>query len=625
MKRRSVTSPLMAGVAALTMLIGGAAFAAPSDVMVDDGVIDSAVEAAHNHQHGHEEGHLPSGSENVNVVGKLDVVPPEGGIADVAVMGDYAYLNAWQPYCPNAGVHIVDISDPASPQKVGFLRANKNSYHGEGAQVIHVDTKHFTGDILVVNNEACDSAKPFDGGVNIWNVTDPRRPLVMARGVGDWDRIAPRVEHPSSTASQSHSVFAWDAGAKAYMVFVDNEEATDVDIMDISKPWAPVMVAEYDFNERFPQIVQPDLGDAASFLHDMVVKKIGSRYVLLASYWDGGYVTADVTDPANATYIADTDFANPDSEALESGLTVKPEGSAHQAEFSKDNDYVVVADEDFSPYAVVPRNTSENKEFQATQGSNTPQVDPDTSMVGDTVWVGQACDADAAVPAAPSTPSGTQIALVERGVCPFTEKQGNVEAAGGYEGVITFNREGSDGCSDLLNMSVEGTIPSLFVGRDVGWDLLDLSGYNDAACRTTSQPTPSTPLGTVGDAVDVSAVFDGWGYVHLYANGAGKLTELDTYAIPEAHDPAYASGYGDLSVHEVAMSHERNELGYLSYYSSGFKVIQIEGGELVEKGHFIDEGGNNFWGVEVWNHSGKEYVLASDRDFGLYIFEYTGG
>ncbi|HEX2192272.1 MAG TPA: hypothetical protein VHH09_03685 [Acidimicrobiales bacterium] len=37
-------------------------------------------------------------------------------------------------------------------------------------------------------------------------------------------------------------------------------------------------------------------------------------------------------------------------------------------------------------------------------------------------------------------------------------------------------------------------------------------------------------------------------------------------------------------------------------------------------GAFIDEGGNNFWGVEVWHdETGRRYVLlASDKDFGLY-------
>ena len=41
-------------------------------------------------------------------------------------------------------------------------------------------------------------------------------------------------------------------------------------------------------------------------------------------------------------------------------------------------------------------------------------------------------------------------------------------------------------------------------------------------------------------------------------------------------------------------------------------------------GSYIARGGNNFWGIQVIERNGKEYVLASDRDFGLYVFEYTG-
>ncbi|HSO02356.1 MAG TPA: hypothetical protein VLS46_07495, partial [Gaiellaceae bacterium] len=119
--------------------------------------------------------------------------------------------------------------------------------------------------------------------------------------------------------------------------------------------------------------------------------------------------------------------------------------------------------------------------------------------------------------------------------------------------------------------------------------------------------------------------FDGWGYVHLYRNGAGKLAELDTFALPEAHDQAYVRGFGDLSVHEVATSAARDDLAYLSYYAGGFRVLRIVGEELEEAGHFVDVGGNNFWGVEVFQSGGQELVAASDRDSGLYIFRYTGG
>ena len=53
-------------------------------------------------------------------------------------------------------------------------------------------------------------------------------------------------------------------------------------------------------------------------------------------------------------------------------------------------------------------------------------------------------------------------------------------------------------------------------------------------------------------------------------------------------------------------------------------MIKIDGGKIVEAGRFIDARGNNFWGVQVFRHRGQEYVAASDIDFGLYVFRYTG-
>ncbi len=77
-------------------------------------------------------------------------------------------------------------------------------------------------------------------------------------------------------------------------------------------------------------------------------------------------------------------------------------------------------------------------------------------------------------------------------------------------------------------------------------------------------------------------------------------------------------------MHEVATSQTRADLAYFSYYAGGFRVTKIVNDRLVEVGHFIDQGGNNFWGVQVFQQGGQEYVAASDRDLGLYIFRYTG-
>jgi hypothetical protein len=215
------------------------------------------------------------------------------------------------------------------------------------------------------------------------------------------------------------------------------------------------------------------------------------------------------------------------------------------------------------------------------------------------------------------------IAVVERGECTFTEKVAAVIAAGGYDAVLVFNRTGTDACDAALGMDVQGDIPTFGVApRGQGFAIFG-QPYDNADCLAGTGPAQlPVPLGTAGDTLTFSSYFDGWGYVHLYDRQSMK--ELDTYAVPEAHDPDFAEGHGDLSVHEVATSAKQADLAYFSYYSAGFRVTRIVNGKIQEVGHFVDEGGNNFWGVQVFEHDGQEYVAASDRDHGLYIFRYTG-
>lgn len=176
-----------------------------------------------------------------------------------------------------------------------------------------------------------------------------------------------------------------------------------------------------------------------------------------------------------------------------------------------------------------------------------------------------------------------------------------------------------------MDPGTAGTLPAFGVTpRGQGFALFD-QPYNAAACLDGTGPaTLPVPLGTEGDRITLASDFDGWGYTHLYRNERGKLTELDTYAIDEGHDPAYASGFGDLTVHEVATSGVRPDLAYLSYYAGGLRVVKIKDDRLVETGRYIDENGNDFRGVQTFRHHGREYVAASDCDFGLYVFQYTG-
>lgn len=618
-----------AAALALTVTTGVAAHQPPPSGPSDGGdVSDGAVDNAKNahpggEQHGGIDGHLPARSSNVELVGKLRFADAaEGRIADVEVFGDYAYLSAFaDPACQDTGVYVADISDVRNPEQVGFIPTGPGSFVGEGVQVISLKTKAFRGDVLIFNNEICgDVVDGTVGGATLVDVSNPTAPVVLANGFGDLD---PEGAGPG-IAHQVHSAFMWQDGKKAYAVLVDDEEGQDVDIFDISNPRAPVKIAEYDLDEQFPQIQQAAPDNLTEvFFHDVDVQRIRGRQVMLLSYWDAGYVKIDISDPLAAKYLGDTDFTNPDPLLLETtGQLLPPEGNGHQAEFTRDNRYIIGADEDFSPTGLAAT-TDDGQSFQASPGSDTPEVPLGTELTGTGVYVGQACNGDAAVPAAPDT-GGNQIAVVTRGLCTFNEKVANIEAAGGYEGIVVVNREGADGCG-AFGMTVEGTLPTFSVDRGTGFGFFDVAGFDEAACLVgAASEIPGVALGQLGDVITVRAFFDGWGYVHLFKNSNGKITELDTYAIPEAHDPRFATGFGDLSVHEVATSQRQSDLAYLSYYAGGFRVLKISDGKLQEVGSFIDQGGNNFWGVEVFQRSGKEYVAASDRDSGLYIFRYTG-
>jgi hypothetical protein len=578
-------------------------------------------------QHGPLEGHLLGDGEwgKIELVGQLTVSDAEEGlIADVAVDpdGDYAYLARWggaecagpEGSGVDGGIYVIDISDLGNPEEVGFIRTHQDTLVGEGMQVVDVTTSYFTGEILAVNHELC--GKNGKGGFSLWDITDPLKPRKLTENFGDFPRGAGHDAH------QYHSVFVWDAGDRAYLVATDDEEALDVDIYDITNPKKPVLITELDLNAF--GVSQPELGLTDSFLHDMVVKQIDGHWIMLLSYWDGGWVLLNVDDPANPVFLGDTDYASVDPEVLAAfDLSIVPEGNAHQAEFTIDNRFIIGTDEDFDPYRLTV--TFEDGTFRANIGTNTTVEDAE-AISGTPIFVGRACPGDPAVPPAPDLP-GDEIAVVERGECFFTEKVAAVLAAGGYEAVIIMNREGADACVGTTTPAVEGDIPTILIGRDAGFAMFDIP-FDYAACADDNPELAPIPIGTVGDPItDVGSVFDGWGYVHLI--DAETLELLDTFVIPEAMDPAFAEGFGDLSVHEVAVDPQDPTLAYLSYYAGGLRAIQIQCAdeadtstcELVEVGGYLDPTGNNFWGVETFvGDDGFTYILASDRDSGLWIF-----
>jgi hypothetical protein len=600
--------------------------------------------------HGPTEGHLPAVQQELELVSRLEVtgafgdVEP-GQIADLAVHKGWAYLNSWDdPECQRGGTYVVDIRNPAAPREAGFIPSQFPYLHGEGAHVVSLNTPAYQGDVLAVNNEtygdnfggvAASCTLPTDledggfGGFDLYDVSNPEAPvpLVLTAGDADADNNG-TPEQPAPNAY--HSVFVWQDGPRAFLVATDNPEETDVDIFDITNPRAPVQVADIDLDVMFPQILDGEEALGQQVLHhDVVVKHIDGRPIMKSDYWDAGYVQLDVTDPANPKLITNTTFGGEDP--LLPGTGITPEGNAHQGEFSFDNQFLLGADEDFGTHRLQQLIGGEEADppfpfgvpvyINPTRAIEHLQIQVDDPLASDTRFIGDGC-VPAAIP--PPTP-GVEIALIERGTCSFEVKALNAEDAG-YEGFVIFNNNGVNGCETILNMQFTEptpvTIKGIFVGRRDGFRILGAvpPGYT---CTEGGAMTPAPPAPAEAETLELSALFDGWGYAHLY--DAKTSAHLDAFAIPEAHDERFASGFGDLTIHEFATD-PTEPLAYGSYYSGGMRVLRFSRANGLEQiGAYIAPEGSNMWGVEQFTTpQGERLIAGSDRDFGLYIFRYTG-
>lgn len=617
------------------------------------------------------EGHLPPKQENVALIGEAEASDPRPNrTSDVAYLrgakGRFAYTGRWTgglpaPEC-TGGVDVYDINDPTNPQRVNFLPQARNTYVTEGLQALHVETRFFTGDLLLISNEACGPGPKggFEGlgGITIWDITDPRRAQKLVSGVGDTtlgEFTDPNA--PTDPAHEYHSIFGWTVGSRLFAVATDNEEILDVDFWNLTDPRNPKQLSETGDIE-WPNVDVNAFGDAP-FHHDSTVQFVNGHWTALVSYWDAGSVLLNVDDPKRPVFIEDTDY--PDCDPFTGHCP--PEGNRHYGEFSRDTEHFVTNDEDFSPFRVT---------FNITTGPHAGpygagefgwtipiQSLPDRSVNGPTVFGDYGCpDERDVIPTAaevladigPLAPGEDLILVMQRGpvgdpnhsqhgACLFSEKVETAQLLGYDAGIVANHHSGSGAGAnpDAFLCGSKGhefdtQIPGLCFGHRAMHLLFDLGGADQTYPPDYTFPYPSGDPGDVepdvgdyGFDIAATAEFDGWGYNALYETDS--LTELDQYAIDEAADENFAVGFGDLTVHEVAMESNPNlaNLAYYAYYNGGFRVTSFETGDLVEIGAFIDDEGSNFWGVQLaGQYQGRRLIVASDMDFGLQLFQYTG-
>jgi hypothetical protein len=540
-------------------------------------------------------GHGGSGSPGLNVVGQLSAldmgIPGGENVTDVWAYGNYAYLGTFDDIVCSldfTGVHIVDIADPADPHKVGFIPAKPGTRNND-VKVAHLETPYFSGEILVASNEPCGSpflprlhanglgGPPGQGGVTIWDVTNPTKPRALKQNF---------------LAFPVHNTYIYQQGEKAYMLVVDDVNIQDLTIVDVTKPQSPRVVAVTGQLD-WPADIDAEFGDTAgTFLHDVWVQENGSRIVAYLAYWDAGLVMLDVTDPANPVFLGDSVYGVPDPLSGEF-----PAGDGHVVVPNADGMRVLLGDEDFAAGALTTF-TFNGDSYPVAEGGFTPPTFslPGGMFSGPVHWTGgEGCTiAEFDRPA-----NSGEVALIQRGTCFFSEKAAAAQALG-YAGFIVANDaargEGlitmSAGTADVI------TIPGYFVGYSTG----------------------EIMKGNEGGTMAAAGIFDGYGYLRLLdVSDPANIVEVDQFATEGVFtNPPLP---GDRTMHNVVV--DDGTTAYISWYAEGMRVVDFGGDTLTEVAHFVDvTNGSNFWGVYLHEHpDGNTYILGSDRNTGLWIFD----
>lgn len=535
---------------------------------------------------------------NLTEIGSLSFA--DGANTDVWALGNYAYVGTFSSgtagFCPETGVKIVDISDPANPEFVGNL-ASPSLTRANDVKVASVNTASFNGDLLVHTNEPC--AGGGDGGVVLYDVSDPAN----AQRLGAAYDINDAINGPHFEAFGVHNTWIFEQGNRAYLGIVANINPNNYDfrILDVSNPARPSEVGRWSATVSQDAPPAETLGTSRSLgLHDVTVNRNGT--VAYLSYWDAGYVLLDVSDPADPAFM---------------GVGPWPtgaEGNAHAAWPAQGGNLLVTADEDFSANGLGSVTTSValgsfGTVHEAAEASFTP---PLTGPFGphDVAWVGKddgifsaqafGCAADPSDPlnSGPAVPYGEsvsgKIALIQRGACRFDEKLAVAQSQGAIAAIV-FN----DTREDVLTMGGNPivNIPGVMIRGSRGNELAALREA-DTAVQATLAP----------------GGFNGWGFMRIWdTSDPGNMQLLADVTLPSTFDQSAPNPFGS---HNVIV---RGSTAYISWYADGLVAVDISNPADPQVVAQAMEPGDNYWGVYVQG----DLILASDRSRGLVIYKHV--
>jgi hypothetical protein len=611
---------VLAGVFAFALGLTAFAGAGPGHV---DARFDSGLDKAKKAAVSQSGSPSPLVADNFTVLGHANL---GGGVPNGDVwfhnhggsVGKFAYVGTWSAQCTGQGAKIIDVNNPRAPKWEGYVGDRKGSSN-EDVVVRRIGNR----DVLGIGVQACGAGG--SNGLALFDVTNPRSPSQLSffatpGGVHELDLVV----RPSGQALALL--------ATPFTEFEDTYFGTDFGgefrIVDITNPAAPAHLSDWGIIEDSSLLIQGGNDEvsssfqglpgffAAHYAHS--VRGADGGMTAYVSYWDGGILKFDISNPSAPLYV---------------GRTIYPRGSSgdghsmtpYQVGTTR---YILQNDEDFQSLPDVLVRTSATG-TNAVEGFQQPWAPRHLTAGGQTVS-GTIHDARDGCQASDYAGAAGKLALADS-IDPFyvgiIDGWPTPPCSIGQQTILASNAGATAFISNLISPDDAYAYSPGVSARALGGAnvyVIQIAEIDDVAAAIRATPG--------ADTMTVTAEKPSWGYVRVFREDASsewqqvaKFTDAP-HAFNEHPTPT-----GSWSVHNTEV---RGNRAYSSWYSNGIVAINVSNPLNPRRvGQFVPDTSNRhanslgvgpaeMWGVAIDPATG--IIYASDMRTGLWIVQPTG-
>ncbi len=253
-------------------------------------------------------------AKGLQLVGHTDLARTRGGPAlgnngGVALIGNCAYVGRWHDYgdfvrrpgTVQQPIQIVDVARPSAPRVVGSV-PNSNVLNAAAREIRAVDLPNFKMLVVQMFGKYLEQGARTPGQHSLYFYTFPsgRCTQPVLTGRIDLNPLRPHEFYLWLDPNPAHNV---DGHPRVIAYVTAPISGVDGAIVDASKPSAPRLIGVWHGESPALSSTESNLsGDvpvgAGRYSHSISLSPDGTRAYV--SQWDGGFLTLDASDIANA-------------------------------------------------------------------------------------------------------------------------------------------------------------------------------------------------------------------------------------------------------------------------------------------------------------------------------------